>query len=210
MIRILLADDHRLVREGLKQLLAEAPELTVVAEAASGEEVLERVPAGGIDLVILDISLPGRSGLEVLKQLRETAPGLPVLVLSMYPEEQYAVRVIRSGASGYLTKDAAPEELVEAIRRIADGQKFISADLADLLASFLEESGEKPRHERLSDREFEVLRLLAAGLPNKEIAGRLSLSPKTISTYRSRILDKLGLHSGADLVRYAVDRGLVD
>jgi two-component system invasion response regulator UvrY len=188
MIRIMIADDHTIVREGLKQILADIPDLAVVEEAKNGEEVIAKVGMKDIDIILLDISLPGRSGLDVLRQLKHRKPGLPVLILSMYPEEQYAVRSIRAGASGYLTKESASTELVEAIRTVVD----------------------KPLHELLSDREYQVMCMIASGKTVKEIAKILSLSVKTISTHRSRILKKMNMENNAQLTHYAIKQNLVD
>ncbi|MCK4262659.1 MAG: response regulator transcription factor [Dehalococcoidia bacterium] len=210
MIRVLIADDHAVVREGLKQILAGTPDMVVADEARSGQEVLEKVRKSGFDVVVLDISMPGGSGLDVLKGLRGAKPGLSVLVLSVHPEEQYAVRVMRAGASGYVTKDSAPDELIAAIRKVSQGRKYVSPSLAERLASDLAVDAEKPPHERLSDREYEVMCLIASGKSVTEIARQLTLSVKTISTYRSRVLKKTNMRSSAELTHYAIKQGLVD
>lgn len=210
MIKILIADDHAIVREGLKQILLESPDLVVVAEASTGQEVLDKVAKNDLDLVVLDISMPGRGGMDILKEIKSLKPKLPVLILSMYPEEQYAVRVLKSGASGYLTKESAPVELVKAIRQISQGKKYISPSLAEKLAVDLEVSPDKPPHETLSDREYQVMCMIASGKTLKEIADELSLSIKTISTYRSRILEKMNMRTNAELTHYAVKNRLVD
>lgn len=210
MIKILIADDHAIVREGLKQILSESPDLVVVAEASTGQEVLDKVAKNDLDLVVLDISMPGRGGMDILKEIKSLKPKLPVLILSMYPEEQYAVRVLKSGASGYLTKESAPIELVKAIRQISQGKKYISPSLAEKLAVDLEVSSDKPPHETLSDREYQVMCMIASGKTLKEIADGLSLSIKTISTYRSRILEKMNMRTNAELTHYAVKNRLVD
>ena len=210
MIKILIADDHAIVREGLKQILSESPDLVVVAEASTGQEVLDKVAKNDLDLVVLDISMPGRGGMDILKEIKSLKPKLPVLILSMYPEEQYAVRVLKSGASGYLTKESAPIELVKAIRQISQGKKYISPSLAEKLAVDLEISSDKPPHETLSDREYQVMCMIASGKTLKEIADGLSLSIKTISTYRSRILEKMNMRTNAELTHYAVKNRLVD
>ncbi len=210
MIKILIADDHAIVREGLKQILLESPDLVVVAEASTGQEVLDKVAKNDLDLVVLDISMPGRGGMDILKEIKSLKPKLPVLILSMYPEEQYAVRVLKSGASGYLTKESAPIELVKAIRQISQGKKYISPSLAEKLAVDLEVSPDKPPHETLSDREYQVMCMIASGKTLKEIADGLSLSIKTISTYRSRILEKMNMRTNAELTHYAVKNRLVD
>jgi DNA-binding NarL/FixJ family response regulator len=210
MVKLLIADDHAVVREGLKRILSETPDLVVAGEAGSGQEALDRVRAEAWDVVLLDISLPGLSGLDVLKQLQRERPGLPVLVLSIYPEDQYAVRVLKAGASGYLTKDSAPDQLIEAIRKISLGRKFISPYLAEKLAVDLTAGADRPLHELLSDREYQVLRLVASGKTVKEVATELSLSVKTVSTYRARVLKKIGVRSNAELIHYALQRGLAE
>jgi two-component system invasion response regulator UvrY len=210
MIRILIADDHQIVREGLKQILAETSDMAVVAEANNGQDVLLRLDKQTVDVVMLDISMPGRSGLDILKQLRSDHPKIPVLILSMYSEEQYAMRALRAGASGYLTKDSAPEELIEAIRKIFSGKKYVSVSLAEKLAVYLDEGQDKPLHHALSDREYQVMCMIASGKTVKEIALDLNLSVKTISTYRSRILDKMRMKSNASLTHYAIHNQLID
>jgi DNA-binding NarL/FixJ family response regulator len=210
VIKILIADDHAIVREGLKQILSESPDLVVVAEAGSGQEVLEKIRKNDVDLVVLDIAMPGRGGLDILKEIKTQMPRLPVLMLSMYPEEQYAIRVLKSGASGYLTKESAPAELVKAIQQISQGRKYISPYLAEKLAIDLEVSTDKLPHELLSDREYQVMCMIASGKTLKEIAAGLSLSIKTISTYRSRILEKMNMKTNAELTHYAIKNRLVD
>jgi two-component system, NarL family, invasion response regulator UvrY len=210
MIKILIADDHAIVREGLKQILSESPDLVVVAEASTGQEVLEKIGKNDLDLVVLDIAMPGRGGLDILKEIKTQRPRLYVLMLSMYPEEQYAVRVLKSGASGYLTKESAPAELVRAIRQISQGKKYISPSLAEKLAIDLEISPDRPPHETLSDREYQVMCMIASGKTLREIADGLSLSIKTISTYRSRILEKMNMKTNAELTHYAIKNKLVD
>jgi len=210
MIRVLVADDHAVVRRGVVQILAESPHIVVAGEASCGSEVLRAVRENDYDLVLLDIAMPGGSGLEVLKQLRSLKPDVQVLILSMYPEKQYAMRALRAGAAGYLTKDSAPDELVDAIDRISRGDKYITRSLAQELASELGGNADKELHEALSDREYQVMRLLAAGKSVSEIAAQLSLSVKTVSTYRTRILEKLGLKTTAEIMHYALARGLVE
>lgn len=210
MIRILIADDHTIVREGLKQILAETPDMSVAGEARNGQEVLTKVGKNEYDVVLLDISMPGRSGLDVLKQLKGEHPKLPILILSMYSEEQYAMRALRAGASGYMTKESAPDELIEAIRKVSQGRKYVSPSLAEKLAINLEVGEEKPPHEMLSDREYQVMCMIASGKTIKEIAEEISLSVKTISTYRSRILEKLSLKTNAAITHYAVQNRLVE
>lgn len=210
MIKLLIADDHTLVRKGLKQILLDTLDVKTVDEASNAKEIFERLTAHDYDLVLLDISLPGRSGLDVLKQIKCMKPELPVLMLSMHPEEQYAVRSIRAGASGYLTKESAPDELLDAIRRIAKGKKYITISLAEKLAFEVEkDTGEVP-HEILSDREYQVMCMIASGKTVKEIAEILSLSVKTISTHRARILRKMNMKNSAQLIHYAIKLGLVD
>ena len=208
-IRLLIGDDHAVVRKGMKQILAETRDIVVADEAGNGREVLEKVRKNDFDMVLLDISMPGRDGLEVLKELKSLRPKLPVLMLSMYPEEQYAVRSLRSGASGYLTKDSAPDELISAIRKVSSGGKYVSASLAEKLAHKLGADMENPLHEALSDREYQVMCMIASGKTVKEIGEELSLSVKTVSTYRSRILNKMRLKGNAELTRYAIDNKLV-
>ena len=209
-LRILIVDDHPIVRQGLKQTLADAAEIGEISEAATPHDALDFVRQREWDAVILDIGLPGRGGLEVLKDIKQAAPRLPVLILSMHAEEQYAVRAIRAGAAGYLTKEAAPEKLVDAVRRVASGGRYISPDLAERLATELAADATRPFHALLSDREFDVLRLIASGQTVGEIAGRLSLSVKTVSTYRARILEKMRLKNNAELMQYALSNHLFD
>jgi len=210
MIRILIADDHAIVRRGLKQILAETPDLQVTGEASDGAEAMKKVRENEYEVVVLDITMPGRSGLEVLKELKAQRPELPVIVLSVHPEEQYAVRVLRAGADGYLTKVRAPEELVAAIRAASAGKKYITPSVGERLARELDLRTGKPRHERLSDRELDVMLMIASGKAVKEIAHELSLSPKTVSTYRSRLLEKLGVRSDANVTRYVIENRLHD
>jgi DNA-binding NarL/FixJ family response regulator len=210
MLRICIADDHAIVRKGLKQILSETPDLVVSGEAATGQELLRQVGKNDFDVVLLDISMPGRNGLEILKELRAEKPRHPVLILSVYPEEQYAVRALKTGAAGYLTKESAPEELIAAIRRISLGKKYVTSSLAEKLASYLETDLEKPPHESMSNREFSILCRIGAGKSVTEIAAELTLSVKTVSTYRSRILKKLGLKNNAEIMKYAIRAGLAE
>ena len=210
MIRVLIADDHAVVRQGLKQILGDTPEMLVAGEATNGQEVLDRVRAEAWDVVVLDISMPDRSGLDILKQLRSERPKLPVLVLSMYSEDQYATRVLKAGASGYLTKDSAADELVKAIRKVVSGGRYVSPFLAEKLAFEMGGDSSRLPHETLSDREFQVLRLIAAGKSVKEIGAELSLSVKTVSTYRARLLEKMKLGTTAELMHYAMQNRLID
>ncbi len=211
MIRILIVDDHTIVHRGLRQIVAEESDMVVAGEARTGQEGLALVQAQPWDLVVLDVSMPGRGGLDVLKELKQVRPKLPVLVLSMYPEEQYALRAMRLGASGYMTKESAPEELIGAIRKVVAGGRYVSASLAETLAGSLvaDRQGERPLHETLSDREYHVLRLIASGKTVTEIADELALSVKTISTYRSRVLEKMCMKTNAELTHYAISNRLV-
>lgn len=210
MIRIVIADDHAIVRQGLKQILEEDREMKVVAEYANGEEALRWIRANDCDVVLLDISMPGRSGIDVLKLLHEEKPKLPILILSIYSEDQYAVRLIKAGAAGYLTKESAPEVVMEAVRRVASGKKHISRAVAEMLANELGAPDEKLPHETLSDREYQIFLQLASARTVSEIADTLALSVKTVSTYRSRILEKMQLRNNAELMRYAVEKRLME
>ena len=210
MIRVLIADDHAIVREGLKQILSDIPDMMVVDEAVDGEEALRKARTDTWDVLVLDLAMPGRSGLDILEHLKCDRPQRPVLVLSMHAEEMYAVRVLKAGAAGYLTKESTPHELVKAIRKVLSGGKYVSASLAETLALRLDDTTERPLHETLSHREFQVLRMMASGRTVTEVADELSLSVKTVSTYRSRILEKLKLKNSAEAIRYAVDHHLVD
>jgi DNA-binding NarL/FixJ family response regulator len=210
MIKILIADDHTLFRKGLKHILSEYPDLVVTDEASNGQEVLDKIWHNDYDMVLLDITMPGMTGLDALKQLKNDKPKLPVLVLSMHPEEQYAVRVIRAGASGYLRKESAPDELITAIQKISGGRKYITSSLAERLADDLEPTAKKPLHDTLSDREFEVFRMIAAGKTIKQIAEALFLNARTISTYRSRILEKMQMKTNAELIHYAIKHQILD
>ncbi len=213
MIRILIIDDHTIVQRGLQQIVAGEPDMVVAGEARTGPEGLALAQAQPWDVVVLDLSMPGRGGLEVLKELKQARPRVPVLILSMYPEEQYAIRALRLGAAGYLTKESAPEELIGAIRKVIRGGRYVSAALAETLAGRMvtgDRAGEQPLHESLSDREYLVLRLIGAGKTVTEISRELALSAKTISTYRARILQKMGMRTNAELTHYAISNRLVD
>jgi len=210
MIKLLIADDHTIVREGLKQILADTPDIAVVGEASSGQEIIKRVGAIDYDLILLDISLPGMSGLDVLKQIRLLKPSLPILILSMYPEEQYAIRALRAGASGYLTKESASEELINAIRKVARGRKYITASLAEKIAFDWDKEERRPLHDTLSDREYQVFCMIASGKTVNEVSKLLSLSIKTISTHRARILKKMSMKNNAQLTHYAIKHNLVE
>jgi two-component system, NarL family, invasion response regulator UvrY len=209
MIRLLICDDHAIVRQGLKQILADAPDLEVAAEAGDGPETVAQVRRGGIDVVLLDIALPGRDGLDVLKQLHQEFPKLPVLIVSTYPEKQYALRSLRLGAAGYLNKGADPAELITAIRKIARGGMFVSPTVAETLATAMRKDNGQPPHELLSPREYQVFTLIAAGKTLSEIAAQLSLSLNTVSTYRARIMEKIDTHNDVETALYAVQHHLV-
>jgi len=210
MIKVLIADDHPIVRQGLRQILTGTADMVVAGEAVNGQEALEQVRAGGWDVLVLDITLPDRSGFDILKEVKREQPNLPVLMLSIHAEEQFAVRLLKAGASGYLTKENAPDELVKAIRNVMSGGKYISPGLAETLAFGLDAASGRPRHETLSDREFQVMQLMASGKTPMEIAEVLSLSAKTVSTYRTRLLEKLNLKTNAELIRYAIEHGLIE
>jgi two-component system, NarL family, invasion response regulator UvrY len=209
MLKILIADDHAIVREGLKQILAETADMVVAGEATNGQEVLQLVRKEDWDLVLLDLAMPEKDGLDTLKELKQEKPHLPVLVLSIYPEEQYAVRVLKAGASGYLTKESAPDELIAAIRKVSRQGKYISQSLGEQLASYLTANPDKPAHELLSDREYRVMLMIASGKTVTEIAEALFLSVKTISTYRVRALRKMGMKNNAEFAYYAIKHGLL-
>jgi two-component system, NarL family, invasion response regulator UvrY len=208
MISILICDDHAIVRKGLKQIVEECKDITVAAEAGSGEEVLMLIGKEDFDVVVLDIVMEGIGGIETLKELKHRKPKLPVLVLSMHPEDQYALRVLKAGASGYLTKKSAPDELVNAIRTIASGKKYITATTAEALASCFDVDKQTLPHESLSDREYQVLIALTTGRGITEIAESLGLSVKTISTYKTRIFEKLNTTNTAEMIRYAMEHNL--
>ncbi len=209
MIKILIADDHTIVRRGLKQILLEGFPTAKVGEVPDAEELIKRVMLETWDVVISDLSMPGRSGLDALQQIKQINPKLPVLILSIHPEEQYAVRALKAGAAGYLSKDLAPDELVIAVQKVMLGKKYITASIAEKLASLIEYDADKPVHEILSDREFSVLKYLAAGKSISEIAEMLFLSITTVSTYRSRILHKMNLKNNSDLTMYAIEHKLI-
>jgi two-component system invasion response regulator UvrY len=209
-MKILLADDHTVVRHGLKQILADEFKRATFGEARNAQEALDLIWKEPWDVVVLDITMPGRSGLEVLREIKRSKPKLPVLVLSMHPENQFAVRVLKRGASGYMTKESAAAELVGAIQKVLAGGRYVSNSLAEKLATYLASDTQKPPQELLSDREFQVLRLIASGKIVSEIAKELSLSVKTISTYRTRILEKMGLRNNAELMHYAIQHQLVE
>ena len=210
MIRIVIADDHAIVREGLKRIITSADDMMVVGEAADGSEVMQQVRGADFEVLLLDLSMPGRSGMELIKLVRGEKPRLRILVLSMHQELQYAVRAIKSGASGYLTKESAPLQLLQVLRKIAAGGAFISADVAEQLAMGSMQGAGVAAHEKLSDREFEVFRLIAIGVSVTDIAARLNLSAKTISTHKSNLMQKMGLTNQSELIRYALKHGVTE
>ena len=210
MINILIVDDHLIVREGIKRIIDDVPDMNIVAEASSGQEAIDLILENLYDLILLDISMPEKNGLQTLKLIKKHKKNTPVLMLSMHSEEQYAMRTIKAGASGYMTKETASHQLVTAIRKINGGRKFISKEVAELLTTDLYHDEDKDPHENLSDREFEIFKLIASGKTIKTIASDLSISPKTVSTFRSRILKKLDLRNNADIIHYVVDYKLND
>lgn len=209
-IRVFIADDHAIVREGLKQILAEQRDIAVVGEAETGLDAIKLFRKSRCNVLLLDISLPDRNGIEVLKQIKDEKPDLAVLMLSMHREDQYAIRALKAGASGYMTKQSAPKELVNAIRQVAGGQRYVSAQLAQVLAAQVGDGFDKPPHESLSDREYQTLTMIASGKTVGEIAKELSLSVKTVSEYRSRLLTKMKLKTSAELTHYAIRNQLID
>ncbi len=210
MINILIADDHELIREGLKKILKKEKDIQVLGEARNAQEIFDQVKNRDLNIVLLDISMPGLSGLDVLTELRQSYPKLPVLILSMHPEDRFAVRALKAGAAGYITKDSAVGELVKAIRKVVTGSKYVSVRLAEKLADELEKGSQKPPHETLSDREFQVMRMVAAGKKVSEIAEELSLSISTVNTYRTRILEKMQMDTNVELTRYAIENHLIE
>jgi two-component system invasion response regulator UvrY len=208
MVNILIADDHTLIREGLKKTLKAAPEFVVAAEATNAEDAMQTVRSRSLDVVVLDISLPGKDGLELLKEIKAEFPKLPVVILSMHSEDRFAIRALKDGASGYVTKDRAPEELVMAIRKAVQGRKHVSAELAEKLA-YVTQGDSKP-HELLSQRELQVFRSIAIGRTVREVSQELSLSMSTVNTYRARILDKMKMKTDAELIRYALENNLIE
>ena len=210
MIKIILVDDHAIVREGICRIIDDTSGITISAEASTGQEALDLIWKEKYDLVILDISMPGKNGLQTLKEIKKHDAKLPVLMLSMHAEEQYAMRAIKAGASGYLTKESASDQLVSAIRKIYAGKKYISTEVAELLVTDIYHDDDKQLHEYLSDREFEILKLIIRGNTAKKIAKNLLISDKTVSTYRGRILKKMGMNSTAELVHYAIDNNISD
>lgn len=210
MIRILIADDHAVVRHGLKQIISDNADIIVAGEAENAAEVLRLLRDDDFHVVVLDITMPGKSGLDLLPEIKALRPSIKILILSMHAEEQFAVRALKSGASGYITKQSAPTELIKAIRKVQTGGKYISQSIAEQLAFFLSDEANKPLHERLSDREFQVLRTIAVGKTLREIADELSISEKTVGTYRARIMEKMNMTRNAELIRYSVENKLID
>jgi DNA-binding NarL/FixJ family response regulator len=209
MLRILITDDHAIIRKGLEQIVREAYPSAIIEEATDAESAIKKMLKTEYSVIICDLSMPGRGGLDVLQYVKQNFPKTPVLILSIHPEEQYAIRTLKAGAAGYLSKDTATEELVNAIQRVLQGRKYISSSIAEKMATELEHDANKPPHESLSDREFHVFRLLAAGKPVSEIAEELSLSLTTVSTYRSRIMIKMSMKNNAELTRYALENKLI-
>ena len=209
MIRILIVDDHVMFREGLKQILAKHSDMRVVDEAGSGQEAMEKVLRHKLDVILLDISLPGRNGPELLSEIKKNKSDLAVLVLSMHPEDQYAIRMMKAGALGYMTKESAPEELISAIRKVATGRRYISSKLAEEMAVALDTNTAKLPHQLLSNREFQVMRMLASGKTLKDIADEIMISEKTVTTYRARILEKMKLKNNTEITIYAIENKLL-
>lgn len=209
-LRVLIADDHAIVRQGLRQILSDTPDLEVAGEADNGSAAIQLARAQPWDVMLMDVSMPDRNGIDALKIIRKEFPRLPVLILSMYPEDQYAIRALKAGAAGYLTKQSAPEQLVHAIRQVASGKKYVSAALALELADAISEDSERAPHEKLSDREYQTLCLIASGKTLTQIGEELNLSVKTVSVYRARLLEKMKLHNNAELTHYGLKHGLVD
>jgi two-component system, NarL family, invasion response regulator UvrY len=210
MIKVIIADDHPIVRAGLKQIITEEHDISVAGEAGNGAELLSRVRRQDYDVILLDLSMPGMDGLDVLKQIKIEKPAIPVIILTIHPESQYALRILKAGASGYLTKESASDELIKAIRKVNAGGKYISPSLAEKIAFALDEDTGKLPHETLSDREYQVLCLIGSGKTVSQIADALALSVKTVSTYRTRILEKMRMENTAELMHYAVQNRLVE
>jgi DNA-binding NarL/FixJ family response regulator len=210
MIRIFITDDHSLIREGLKKIINDEKDISIIGEAGNAKDTMSFVLSKNIDILILDLNLPDKNGLDLLKELKSLKPELKILILSMHPEDRFAMRVLRAGASGYITKESVGEELVRAIRKVYNGGKYVSESLAEMLAFEIQGGGDKPIHEILSDREFQVLQMIASGKTLAEISEALSLAVTTISTYRARVLEKLNLHSNAELIHYAITNKLLD
>jgi len=210
MIKLLIADDHKIFREGLREIINKTSDIRVIDEAKSGSEVLSKVEENNYDVILLDISMPGRSGLDILKQLRQENPHIQVLILSMYSEEEFAVRAMKTGAAGYLVKDTASKDLIEAIRKVSMGSKYVTPSLAEKLAIDIDMGNETPIHAKLSNREYEVMCMISSGKKNIEIAEEILVSPKTVSSYKKRILVKMGMKTNAQLTEYAIRNGLIN
>lgn len=208
MIKVLITDDHPVVRRGIRQILEDDDRISLVQEASNGKELFERLKEQLFDVILLDISLPGRSGLDLIEQIKRTQSSASILILSIHSEEMYAIKALKAGAAGYLTKTSAPEELISAINKVSNGERYISTSLADKIAESVISGSEKPLYQLLSAREVEVLQLFSEGKKVVQIAAELSLSPKTVSTYRERLLEKLKLHTTSDLIRYAIMEGI--
>lgn len=209
MINIFIADDHALIREGIKKILSTVSDINLVGETADANEISEQLKKVNCDILILDLSMPGKDGLDVLKEIKSFSPETKILIMTMFPEDQFAKRTLKAGASGYLTKEGAPDELITAIRRIASGRKYVSQNLAEKLAQDLEDNSDKPVQDLLSDREFQILKMIASGKSQTDIADELSISASTVNTYRSRILEKLNLQTTADLIHFAYHNKLI-
>lgn len=208
MINVFIADDHALIREGIKNLLSPLSDIKLVGETANPFEIIEQIKKNKCDVLILDLSMPGKNGLDVLKEIKSICPETKILIMTMMPEDQFAKRTLKAGASGYLTKESAADELITAIRRIASGRKYVSQSLAEKLAQDLDDTVDKPIQDLLSDREFQVMKMMASGKSQTDIANELSISTSTVNTYRSRILEKLNLHSNAELIHFAYRNNL--
>jgi len=209
-IKLLLADDHPFIRAGIKQILEDEKDIQVAAEVGNAQEAIEKIRKNDYSIVILDISMPGISGIDAIKQIKVLKPNLPILVLSMFPEDQFAIRALRAGASGYITKDSAPENLVTALRKVSEGGRYVTSTLAERLAEVIESGVEKPSHEKLSDREYEIFRMIASGKTVSEIAKLLFLSVETVSSYRTRILDKMNMKKNSEIIIYAIKKKLIE
>ncbi len=210
MIKIFIADDHTLIREGIKNLIDNEPDLKLVGETSNPYEIIDKCQKTDTDLIILDLSMPGKSGLDVLKDIKTVSPGIKVLIMTMMPEEQFAKRTLKAGASGYITKDSSPEEILEAIRRVAAGRKYVSETLAEKLAESLDDNSEKLPTDMLSDRELQIFKMMASGKKQTDIADELSLSASTVNTYRKRIFDKFNFKSNAELIHFAIQNKMTD
>lgn len=208
MLSVLIADDHAIVRKGMRQILSTTNDIILSAEATDGTEMLSMIRKQKFDVILMDISMPGINALDALKQLRAEYPSLPVLILSMYPEEQYAMRFLKAGASGYLTKSSAPDELISAIKKVSQGKKYISPALADFLAGSLDQDTDKLPHELLSDREYQIMLMISLGKTPRVISDELSLSVKTVNNYRRRVLDKMNMKSNAEITAYVINNSL--